>query len=301
MERGLVMAREKIVREDVAHVWAHQLQGEARNRGGNLYFRGEVIYSYGSHFPIARHVEHKGKKCILFTTQDYSRVTAGHKWEVQRAIPSGVPVFHVQHPTNSVRPEMADEYTERITAKLEEAAKARQRRPYLLNEAQLLVVEAREFCKFFGIRRKFRDVGNIDEIKAELDAIKKRKAAALSKRQREQAKKDAERLEKWLAGEANSWPSFLEFDYLRLYEMDDGSQAVQTTRRVVVPLKDVKKIAKLVLRHVRSGEHWQKNGEHIKVGDYELDYITSDGTIGVGCHKFKREEVLRFAGVLGIA
>ena len=41
---------------EVSHLWANRAQDEARNRQGNLYFTGDTIYSYGSHFPIARHV-----------------------------------------------------------------------------------------------------------------------------------------------------------------------------------------------------------------------------------------------------
>ena len=41
---------------EIPHLWAHRTQDEARNRQGNLYFTGDTIYSYGSHFPIARHV-----------------------------------------------------------------------------------------------------------------------------------------------------------------------------------------------------------------------------------------------------
>ena len=54
----------------IAHLWANQLQDEARNSGsGNFYFDGDVIYSYGSHFPIAKHVVNaKGEKAVLFTT-----------------------------------------------------------------------------------------------------------------------------------------------------------------------------------------------------------------------------------------
>lgn len=289
----------KKVRKDVAHVWAHRLQDEAR--WGNLYFYGPTVFSYGSHFPIATHVERKGKHCILFTTQTYSSTTRGHCYEVERAIPPGVPVFHVQHPTNVVRADMADEYAERITAKLEEAANARQRRPWLLNQAQLLVVEAREFCAFFGIRRKFKDVGNLEEIKAELDATKKRKAAALAKREREQKKKQAEDLEKWIAGEIGGRFFNLDSDHMRIRKSLKGEEeVVETTKNAVVPLRHVKRIAKLVLRHVKSGTHWQTNGETIRVGEYKLSEILPDGTVVVGCHRFSKEEVERVAKLLGI-
>jgi len=292
----------RYVRDDVAHVWAHQLQDSARNKTGNLYFRGETIYSYGSHFPIAKHVEHKGKKCILFTTRDYSPTTSGHKSEVARAIPPGVPVFCVQHPTNSNRKEMLDEYAERITQLCREIAKGREglRQMYRREELVRLVKEASDFSRFFGLRRRFTAPTNMDEIRAQVKReeklLKRRKAAE----QRRLEAKQAEALEHWLGGGTDKWPYGLEFDHLRIVEGVYGSKIVQTTRNAVVPLKDVRKVAKMVLRHVKSGQHWQRNGEQIPVGNYSLDAITSDGTVHVGCHKFKREEILRFAGVLGI-
>ena len=50
---------------EIPHLWAHRTQDEARNRQGNLYFTGNTIYSYGSHFPIARHVVSEGERAVL--------------------------------------------------------------------------------------------------------------------------------------------------------------------------------------------------------------------------------------------
>lgn len=73
------MAREKRVFTDygeVARLWARKAQHEAEYRGGKMYFRGDTIYSYGSHFEIAKHVENSaGKKAVLFTTNTYSNTT----------------------------------------------------------------------------------------------------------------------------------------------------------------------------------------------------------------------------------
>jgi hypothetical protein len=299
----------RYVREDVAHVWAHQLQDSARNKTGNLYFNGSTIYSYGSHFPIAKHVEHKGKKCILFTTRDYSSTTSGHKCEVSRAIPPGVPVFHINIGGDRILAyngapgrEVLKEYVERIANLSREIAKGRDGWRQKQRQADLvkLVDEANAFSKFFGLRKTFTAPTDMDAIRAqvkrEAELLKRRKAAE----QKRLEAKQAEALESWLVG-GDKWPFGLEHDHLRVYENDDGSKSVQTTRHVVVPLKDVKKVAKLVLRHVKSGEHWQTNGQKIQVGDYFLSAITSDGTVHVGCHKFKRDEILRFAGVLGLA
>lgn len=71
--------------QDFVHLWAHQSQDEAKSR--NAYFEGEVIYSYGRHFPIARIFNQKGKgTTVFFTTRTYSNTTAGHISCVRRAI-----------------------------------------------------------------------------------------------------------------------------------------------------------------------------------------------------------------------
>lgn len=91
------MARERHVypTSEIAHLWAHQSKPDARNSQGNFYFQGDTIYSYGSHFPIARHIEHDGKKAILFVDHSYSNTTSKHIGNVRHSIPPGVPVFEV--------------------------------------------------------------------------------------------------------------------------------------------------------------------------------------------------------------
>lgn len=75
--------------EEVAHIWAKQSQQTGRS--ANCYFEGDTIYSYGSHFPVARYVHNKpGKRIVLFTTRDYSVTTAKHKGEILHAIPPDV-------------------------------------------------------------------------------------------------------------------------------------------------------------------------------------------------------------------
>ena len=81
---------------EIPHLWFHQSQGNARNGQGNLYFEGDTIYSYGKHFPIARHVlTRNGMRAVLFTTETYSVTTSRHKSDVRQAIPCNVTVFTV--------------------------------------------------------------------------------------------------------------------------------------------------------------------------------------------------------------
>src|SRR5690348_14410222 len=81
---------------EIAHLWMHKTQGDARNGNNTYYFQGPIIYSYGSHFPIATHITGvEGRSGILVTSRDYSATTSQHKSYVRRSIPSDVPVFTV--------------------------------------------------------------------------------------------------------------------------------------------------------------------------------------------------------------
>ena len=84
---------------EVPHLWAHQSQDSARNGQGSLYFDGDTIYSYGSHFPVARHVTGAhGRSAVLLTSRSHSITTARHVSGVHSAIPGSVPVFCTDSP-----------------------------------------------------------------------------------------------------------------------------------------------------------------------------------------------------------
>lgn len=98
---------------NLAHVWAQQNVGYGKSADGRMSFEGATIYSYGYHFPIARFVERKGRKCVLFTTQSYSVSTAKHIGHVRSALRGlAVPVFKV----HDVRDNPKQSLKERQTA-----------------------------------------------------------------------------------------------------------------------------------------------------------------------------------------
>lgn len=82
--------RHVVDKSTVAHLWAHQMQDHARNGGGNFYFDGADIYSYGSHFRCGSVSFNKaGEQAYLITTRSYSNTTAKHMGYVNGAIPYG--------------------------------------------------------------------------------------------------------------------------------------------------------------------------------------------------------------------
>ena len=112
----------------VAHLSAHKSQDFARNPGHNFYFHGDTIYSYGSHFPIVRHVENKRGRAVLFTTRSYSATTAGHKCMVEGAC-RHLTVFHVADVNNTEPRKQFAEYRAEYMGLVGKYAKARQRKP----------------------------------------------------------------------------------------------------------------------------------------------------------------------------
>lgn len=68
----------------VAHVWAQQNQPYGSNAKGSLYFEQGTIYSYGSHFPIARIIP--GQAVALFTDRHYTPTTNGHVRKAETAV-----------------------------------------------------------------------------------------------------------------------------------------------------------------------------------------------------------------------
>jgi hypothetical protein len=175
---------------EIPHLWAHKTQDSARNPGRNLYFDGDTIYSYGGHFPIARHISNKrGNRAILFTTRTYSVTTSGHVSAVRSSIPSGVQVFHVYNPALSPSESLAC-YVSGVSALAASAngRKMETTRNEDVQAASQLIAECKQFCKFFGLKLpKFAKLPKIDaeKLARQSQAIRDRQTAKDAKRRAE--------------------------------------------------------------------------------------------------------------------
>ncbi len=296
---------------EIPHLWAHRTQEEARNRQGNLYFTTNTIYSYGSHFPIARHVvSNAGERAVLFTPATYSVATSSHCSAVRSAIPSGIPVFHVPnvcHGRYSGSELTADhhasnlaDYTERIEKHVITSARARSSyaKGWNHEHAVRLCIEAVAYCAFFGL-----PVPNIPEV-PELDsdaltAIRKREAkraaekAEQTKRERAEAiVRQQELITKWRAGQYSGCL----YDVPAMLRID-GDEVV-TSRGARFPVSHAKRGLAFVRKVRESRQAYVRNGHTIHLGPYALDRIEPDGTVKAGCHVVSWEEIERIAPFL---
>jgi hypothetical protein len=79
---------------ELAHVWANQLQNEGRS--ANMFFNGASIYSYGSHYEIAKFVDApNGEPVVFINSNGYSSSTGKHTNHVINAIPKNIKRFLV--------------------------------------------------------------------------------------------------------------------------------------------------------------------------------------------------------------
>jgi hypothetical protein len=296
---------------EIPHLWAHRTRDDARNRQGSLYFTGDTIYSYGSHFPIARHVKNDaGDRVVLLTTATYSVTTSSHCSAVRSAVPSGIPVFRVptvchgrysgsELTTDDHAGNLVD-YAERIEKHVVTSARARSSyvKEWNHEHAVGLRDEAFAYCAFFGL-----GVPNIPEV-PELDsdaltAIRKREAkraaekAEQTKRERaEGLVRQQELITKWRASEYHGC----------LYDIPPMlrivGDEVQTSRGARFPVSHAKRALAFIRRVRESGQAYVRNGHTVHLGPYAIDRIEPDGTVKAGCHVVSWKEIERIASAL---
>lgn len=290
--------RTVVDKQQVAHFWANQTQSHARTSTGAMFFEGPSIYSYGYHFEIARIVEHRGKKCVLFTTRDYSTTTAAHKRIVRQAC-SHLDVIYVDLRDLGGTPgkllaTMRERYKEamRIAAAIPKRAPVRRARAF--SHAESIAANGDRVAEFFGLTGRIKRL-NEDEAAASIKAEERRQAAVARKRDAEIAARFAENLPKWLAGEENYLPSHSN-TYFRF--IADGEE-IQTSHGARFHTKDGKRAYKILKALHKAGKTFQANGEKIPVGPWQVDSMDEHGNVKAGCHFIEWTVIEEFAQKAG--
>jgi hypothetical protein len=299
--------------DEIPHLWYHKTQDSARNAQGNLYFRDETIFSYGDHFPIARHIKNaSGKKsAVLFTSKDYSVTTSGHKSAVRRAIPDHTTVFSVPRVGGLLVEDHAENLAHFVTVsqdRLAKAGRARANGKWDLDAAFALRETAKSYAKFFGVsgpKFDFLPTGKtLAGLKKQIaERAKRHNASQALASEREQARRAeqdridmldfAEKSALWRAGNPNVRLPWGADTLLRI----KGSE-VETSRGARVPVSHAIALLATIRKVVARGEEFTPNGHTIHIGHYSVNKIATDGTLTAGCHVIKYGEIELLAPVL---
>ncbi len=260
--------------QEVCHLFANQLQHEAYNPNRSVYFYKDKIYSYGSHFCMAKFV---GVGTILFTTRGYSNTTAKHL-SILSSATSHLNKIYCAQPTGT--------HEENFTAWLNWAEivlrnlKTSRKPEKYLSELEHIKQQATKYAEFFkialpetlqavlSVTDKAEVVLYMEQKQAVLEAEKKRKEAEKMKALRKE-------LKEWRAFQKRSLYNRMDFDYLR-----KDAESFETSQGVKIP--------------INVGLRLYKNIRNLKVGDKFLEYAVGDVTkdfIRIGCHKIKFSEI----------
>lgn len=270
---------------EIAHLWAHQTHSRAS--GSHFYFEGDTIYSYGSHFPIARHY----RGAVLFTTHGYSATTARHI-SITRQACSHLEVFNVDDPTRDPCKADLKDYSDDIKAKALTAGRARNPAA-ALEVLERVVSEANRFAEKFGFKTRFAmpDESELAKLRERARLAANRERQVREAREAKQLADAQEAIANWLVGANVSIPYCVSKVYLRV---DNGE--LQTSKGARVPLSEAERAFRFATAMRSKG--WHRNGEQFQVGTYQLDAVNEQGVIA-GCHRISWDEIERFAAAQG--
>tara|TARA_R100000278_G_scaffold4677_1_gene7752 strand:+ start:465 stop:1385 length:921 start_codon:yes stop_codon:yes gene_type:complete len=285
---------------EVAHFWANKIQSEGKS--SNMFFKDNIIYSYGYHFPIAKHVN---KDVILFTSKSYSVSTSQHKSHTRNAIPHNKTVFTVPNidggKYSSLDLSISDHqknieyYIKEIKYNLKKSNRARKFKEMRLNRVLSLITEMKKYLQIFKIKSKLTnslkasvnmalnmDFDKINDIiKAEQEKNKKAKQL----RKAEQKKKFFKKLKEWRNYNIDNLP-YYEKQYLRLkrngWNNGEWCGDVQTSLNVKIPIETFKKYYDML-----------KCGKSLigkKISHYTVNK-QDDKLLTIGCHKIEIKEI----------
>lgn len=291
--------------EGVCHAWAHRRQPSGRSSISRetgspfIFFEGPVIYSYGHHFPMARHLPDGS---IAITTDTYSRTTAGHISKVRRSIPGSKQTWYVSNPTRRPDAEMRAEVEAEILESLRSSSRARSQRMRLDHVANALHL-AQQFNGYAlanglstadCIDTMRLNIGDIDRLNEVLRGIEAERAAAEKASAERFAAKHAEAIDSWRNhGGTRGW----DIGKVTLLRISLSGQHIETSRGAEIPVADASRLWPAIQRCMQGNRDYEVG---MQLGHYQLTKIRTDGSIVVGCHDIAFAEIERIAMKLGL-
>lgn len=282
---------------ECAHIWASQSQYEGR--GSRVFFEGQVIYSYGRHFPVARFAPEFGD-VVLFTNRGYSNSTAKHKSLIRAAIPSRFAVVYCDDPTRNAEYNLGKWQKTVDYLRLDFATKKHKiTRGNLAVEIFKNCESAIIYCMALNIpapewTNETNEEMTARDIVYELaKAREAKREAARVERERLLAIKSAANLAAWENGET-VWHDGFHLHSTRLRIKDDQ---IETSRGAKIPVSDALALWPLLCRARSTGKTIEAGLRSIRLGAYQFNSF--DGkTLIVGCHSIEWDQLAKMADQL---
>jgi hypothetical protein len=293
----------RVVNSDmVAHLWAHQTQEEARNSSNSFFFSEDTIYSYGRHFPIARHAN----GVVLFTTRTYSVTTSRHISAVRSAA-RHLTVIDCANPraqsTHEHQKNLQDIREVCLTA-LDKATRARVYTHQHLRDAEHAVEQHTLYRQTFGLSLDAPLVIS-EDLKKEAEGRGKAQLAIERERKKQKKIQEEQRLEK-KRQDLEEWKVNTDYVYGSFYDLpvalrlSASGEEVQTSRGASIPVSHAMRLwGKVKAIQAGTMPPYTQNGHTEHAGVFAVRSIDVHGTLIAGCHTITFEAMQELAGKLG--
>jgi hypothetical protein len=290
----------------VAHLWAHQAQGHARNDGNTVHFQGPDFYSYST---VIAHLDLE-KKVAFISNHSHSPTTSIHQGHAHRAIRGNdYKVYSSDWSRRGCYFPGVEQVIKMEAEDLQELFKSldrwRERLVYEIGYYNARREELQEIATLYGFN--LPDLPDIPEKLIEKARAYEQKAEERrQQREKEQIERAAKaRIEykkdfdKWLNGEPGSYcpRAFYKTGDPPTMSLTVRDETVYTSAGAQAPLDHVAKAVKFWLsRRNQDGtfKPYQTNGHTIHLGSFKMESISETGTVKAGCHVFTRGEIERF-------
>ncbi len=281
------LAHHFVYYDDAAHCYGHR-----------MYCSNNVLYSYGSHFIIAKKIKLKdGRTVFLFNTSSASVTTSKQQRCTEQALYSHT-VFNVHIPSYSNEIsyiKFVKDYFNSISDQLELMDKARTKANDYQWEAIRILNELKLFIETFKPKYRFskleKEILNQETLTTDQvnTAIKKRKQLDTQTKRRKNKRavlKEEENIKLWLNNElGHIYTNYTSDVYLRLSK--DGER-VETSKSSNVSVKAAKVLYLLI-----------QSGKDVKGHNIDgFTVIGLNGGLKIGCHEITKEEINRFANLM---
>jgi hypothetical protein len=290
---------------EIMHLFANKHQQSATNQSRNAYFNSDGLFSYGSHYQLAKHLQ---GGAIIINDSGYSVTTSKHIGEIQ-----GASRHKKQFFSSSV---LLDEVLPTIESLLKKLPKARQRKLEYIASIKGLFNSFQNFqmyCKENKINKLFWSNNNIlrpiiDKRSKEykrllhivlnmqnLDILESEVKEAKAKQDKKEKAKQKKLIKSYRDGKSN----FVRLDYDLLSLRYDGKAItndliffVHTSQNVKLTLEEGQKIISSLEALQYNEDAINKHLKGAKIGYYTLTRAQNNALV-IGCHKIRFEEIKR--------
>lgn len=272
-------------KEEVIHFWANQVQEEGE--AGNVFFRDDMIFSYGHHFCMARIMP--DGRTVAITNRTYSVTTSCHVSAVRSGARHYTQIgVHDPSATAAVNIDYARQEIVRLLDQAKNKRIKESTRTRLKGEALQLAQDANEFLRLMpqeGVTPI--NTESLELIEAEIEAEKQRRIEAAAAEQARRLEGAKESLRKWRNHELGSY--FQSYHNLPpILRLSQDQDFIETSHGARIPVGEAKRLWRLIKAVKAAGRDFHTTR---RLGHYSLTLVRADGSIVVGCHDIAYSEI----------